>query len=76
MNATIEHFEKDLAHARQTGDLGSEGIALLNIGIVLKELGETTKAIEYAEAALVIYEQIKSPHIAKLKNLIEDWRTA
>ena len=60
--------------ARQNGDRPSEGIALLNIGIVLHERGDRKQAVEYAEAALVIYEELQNPHIAKLRKLIETWR--
>jgi tetratricopeptide (TPR) repeat protein len=73
-NPPVEYFEKDLARARENRDRPSEGIALLNMGIVLHERGDRKQAVEYAEAALVIHEELQSPHIAKLRELIETWR--
>jgi hypothetical protein len=41
----------------------------------MDELGERQQAIEPAEAALKVYEQIEAPAAAKVrKQLIEEWK--
>ena len=46
---------------REIGDRQGEGIVLWNMSQALDQLGEIAQAIQYAEQALTIYEQIEDP---------------
>ena len=65
----IEHFEKALATARQTGNLHSQGNALGNLGLAYRDLGQLDQAKSYLEQALPIFEKIRSPSA----NMVRDW---
>ena len=55
----IEHVEQHLRIAREIGDRQGEGNALWNISLALDKIRKRGKAIEHAQAALKIYEQIE-----------------
>jgi tetratricopeptide (TPR) repeat protein len=57
----IEHFEKALATARQTGDRPAEANSLGNLGLAYRDLGQIERARQYLEQALVIFDKIHSP---------------
>lgn len=65
----IEHFEKALTTARQTGNLHSQGNALGNLGLAYRDLGQLDQAKAYLEQALPIFEKIRSPSA----NMVRDW---
>ncbi len=65
----IEHFEKALATARQTGNLHSQGNALGNLGLAYRDLGQLDQAKSHLEQALPIFEKIRSPSA----KMIQDW---
>ena len=65
----IEHFEKALATARQTGNLHSQGNALGNLGLAYRDLGQLDQAKLYLKQALPIFEKIRSPSA----NMVRDW---
>ncbi len=65
----IEHFEKALATARQTGNLHSQGNALGNLGLAYRDLGQLDQARAYLEQALPIFEKIRSPSA----DMVRDW---
>ncbi len=67
----IEHFEKALATARQTGNLHSQGNALGNLGLAYRDLGQLDQAKSYLEQALPIFEKIRSPSA----DMIRGWLT-
>jgi tetratricopeptide (TPR) repeat protein len=70
----IEFFEQQLVITREIGDRRGEGSALWNSALALDILGDRAKAIARAEAALKICEAIESPHAAKVRAKIEEWR--
>ncbi len=57
----IEHFEKALATARQTGDRPAEANSLGNLGLAYRDLGQIERARQYLQQALVIFDKIHSP---------------
>jgi len=69
----IEYYEKALKISRKIGDRRSEGNALWNMGLALKDLGDTCKAIKCAKSALEIMESIESPHAEKVKRKLQEW---
>jgi len=70
----IEFYEQHLAIAREIGDRQGEGNTLWNRAVARKELGDRDGAIADAEKALVIFEAIKDPHAAKVREKIAEWR--
>lgn len=65
----IEHFEKALDTARQSGDRHSEGNSLGNLGLAYRDLGQIDQALDYLRKALAIFEEIRSPSAG----LVRDW---
>ncbi len=63
-----------MAIAREIGDRRGEANALWNMSLALDNLGDRTQAIEHAEAALKIYEQIEDPNAGKVRAQIEEWK--
>ena len=59
---------------REIGDRRGEGNALWNMSLALDQLGERTQAIQHAEQALTILEQIEDPNAAKVRAQLADWR--
>ena len=72
----IEYYGQQLEITREIGDRQGEGIALWNTSLTLDKLGERKQAIELAEAALKIREQIEDPNAAKVRMLLDQWRSA
>lgn len=70
----MEFYEQALAIAREIGDRAGEGIAMWNMALSLRMVGEPARAIELAEGALGIFEQIESPHAAKVRAALDEWR--
>ena len=50
-----------------------KGIALGNLSLAVNKLGDRKQAIEHAEAALTIFEQIEDPSAGKVRKQIEEW---
>jgi tetratricopeptide (TPR) repeat protein len=69
----IEFFEQVLAIARETGDRSGEGYVLWNKALALDKSEDRTQAIVCAEEALVILEEIESPHADKLRKQLAVW---
>ncbi len=65
----IEHFEKALITARQSGDRHGEGNSLGNLGLAHRDLGQIEQAIDYLKQARAIFEEIRSPSAS----LVKDW---
>jgi tetratricopeptide (TPR) repeat protein len=72
----IEFYELSLAIALETGDRTGEGKTLWNMALALDNIGERAQAIAGAEAALVIFEQIESPHAETVRTQLVEWRAA
>jgi tetratricopeptide (TPR) repeat protein len=72
----IEFYEQDLAIARETGNRRREGQSLWNMALALDNSEDRAQAIAGAEAALVIFEQIESPHAEMVRNQMAKWRAA
>jgi tetratricopeptide (TPR) repeat protein len=70
----IGYYEKQLAIAGEIGDRIGEANAHWNIGLTLHKLGNRLEAIAHAQEALKIYEQIESPHAAKVRERLAQWR--
>ncbi len=66
----IEHFEKALTTARQTGDRHSEGNSLGNLGLAYRDLGQIEQAREYLKQSQAIFEEINLPRGA---TLVREW---
>jgi len=62
VHKAIEFYEQRLVIAREIGDRRGEGNALWNMALSRDKLGDRNKAIQHAQAALKIYEQIESPY--------------
>jgi tetratricopeptide (TPR) repeat protein len=65
----IEHFEKALETARQTGDRHGEGNSLGNLGLAYRDMGQIDQALEYLRGAYAIFEDVRSPSAG----LVADW---
>lgn len=65
----IEHFEKALATARQSGDRHGEGNSLGNLGLAYRDLGQIDQAVDYLRKSHTIFEEIRSPSAG----LVKDW---
>ena len=70
----IEFFEQYVAIAREIGDRRGEGNALWNMSLVLNQLGDRAQAIQHAEQALSIFEQIEDPYAANVREALAAWR--
>jgi tetratricopeptide (TPR) repeat protein len=65
-----QHFEL----ARTIGDKLGVGNAMWNSSLALNALGQREGAIDQAEKALTIYQQIESPHSVKVAHQLTQWR--
>lgn len=72
----IESYEQSIAIARETNDRWGEGNALWNMSLALDTLGEGEheRAVEYAEAALKVKEEIGDSCAEKVRNKLAEWR--
>ena len=70
----IQFFEQCLAIARGINDRRDEGNALWNISLALDQLGERAQAIQHAEQALIIRDQIEDPNAEKVRAQLAVWR--
>ena len=67
-------FEQALLIDREIGDRRGEGTDLWNLSLALHQLGERSQAIQHAEQALLIREQIEDPRAAKVRAQLTAWR--
>jgi len=56
------------------GDRRGEGSDLWNVSLALDQLGERAQAIQHAEQALPIFEQIEDPKATKVRAQLAEWR--
>jgi hypothetical protein len=72
----VEHFQKALQTARQTGDRHGEGNSLGNLGLAYRDLGQIDLAVQYLRQAQAIFEDIRSPSAGLVRDWLfelEDW---
>jgi tetratricopeptide (TPR) repeat protein len=70
----IQFFEQCLTIAREIGDRRGEANDLWNMSLALDQLGERAQAIQHAEQALAIFEQIEHPNAAQVRERLASWR--
>ncbi len=70
----IEHYEQTLMIDHEIGFRQGEGNTLWNMSLALERIGDRKKAIEHAEVALNIYEQIEDPNAAMVRKQLVQWR--
>jgi hypothetical protein len=70
----MQLFEQALLVHREISDRRGEGSALSSMSVALDQLGERTQAIQHAEQALTILEQIEDPNAAKVRAKLAEWR--
>jgi hypothetical protein len=63
-------IEHTLAAARATADRWDEVALLGNLGLAYYALGQVEQARQYGQAALRIFEEIKSPTADKVRQLL------
>lgn len=71
---TIEFFQKCLSILRESGNHRGEARALFTMSLAVDGLGNRTKAIAQAEAALKIYERSKSSDADMVRKQLDKWR--
>jgi tetratricopeptide (TPR) repeat protein len=69
----LQFYEQALLIVREIGGRRGEANSLLNIGLALDQRGKRANAIQYAEQALTIYEQIEDPQVAKVRAQLAAW---
>jgi hypothetical protein len=72
----VEHFQKALQTARQTGDRHGEANSLGNLGLAYRDLGQVDLAVQYLRQAQTIFEDIRSPSAGLVRDWLhelEDW---
>jgi len=74
VSKAIEFYAQHLAIAREISDRRGEGNALWNIALAREELSDRAQAIVCAEAALIIYAEIESPHTKSVRAKLAEWR--
>jgi tetratricopeptide (TPR) repeat protein len=67
-------YERALAINGEIGDRRGEGNVRWNMSLALDKLGQRKEAIEHAEAALKIAEQIEDPCAAMVRRQLEEWK--
>jgi hypothetical protein len=70
----IQFYQQQFAIVREIGDAKGEGNALWNMSLALDQLGARSQAIQYAEQALIIREQIEDPNAATIRAQLGAWR--
>jgi hypothetical protein len=58
---------------REIGDRKGEGIDLWNLGLAIRELGDSVQATAYARASLDILEQIEDPNVPEMRAHLAEW---
>lgn len=66
-------YDQRLDIARQLADRQGEGNALWGLSLVSDKRDERGQALEYAKAALEIFEEIESPSAGELRKQLTEW---
>lgn len=72
----VDYYDHASRLARDTGDPRGQGNWLFNMALSLDSLRRRPEANARAEEALRIYEQIESPHAAKVRDQLARWHGA
>ncbi len=75
LDDTIEFNQQEFAIAHKMDDRKGEADALWNMALALAVERNWRQARVTATAALLIYEQIKDPNAAKVREKLEEWRS-
>lgn len=69
-----EHFSQALRIARSLGDRRVEAMTLWRLSLLQEQTGRHAQAISYAEAALIVYEQLEAPELDMIRKQIAQWQ--
>ena len=69
----IGYYQQRLFLARAVGDLRGESNALFDLAETMLKTGRRVEAIGQAEAAIRIFEQIRSPRLEEARRALADW---
>ena len=69
----IQFYEQALFIDREIGNHRGEAADLWNMSLALNGLGERAQAIQHAEQALTVYDQIESPHAEQVRARLAEW---
>ncbi len=69
-----DYYQQQLKIAQEIGDRKGEANALWGQAICLQKKNDTEQAIEKAECALRIFEQIESPSASTMRKLLAEWK--
>jgi len=70
----IDFYDQSLTMAIEIGDQRGQARAILNKGQVYAHLGKHAQAIDHAETALKIFEEVEDPNAIKARELLTLWR--
>ncbi len=70
----LQHFEQHLEIARELGDERSEGADWGNLGLTYAAMGDINRAIECIETAIMIFDKIEDPRLARLRSQLALWQ--
>lgn len=73
MERATDLYRQRLAIAREIGDRHGEGNALWGISLVTDKRDNRAQAIQYAGAALRIFEELESPSAIEVQELLTEW---
>jgi len=71
----VEYYERRLGIAREIDDRRGEAITLFNLSLAVAKLGDRRRAIDYAGAALKLFEQIDDPRATVVREQLSRWRS-
>ena len=71
----MTHYQDSLALGRQIGYRQGEALAQWNLARLFASIGDGAKACKLAEAALLIFTQIKDPKAATVVQWLAEWRS-
>lgn len=69
-----DFFSQALEIARKIGDRRVEAMTLWRMSLLQEQVGRREQAINYAESALTIFEQLNAPELDAIRKQIAQWR--
>ena len=76
IDQALNYYEQALHIARQTGGRRAEGYILFNMSLARNALHDRVRAIEHAEAALEVLEQLDDVGAAHVRAQLAQWQGA
>lgn len=70
----MDYDDQSLTLAVEIGDQRGQARALLNQGMIYHYLGQRDEAIDHAEAAQKIFEEVEDANAAHARELLSQWR--